>query len=78
MTRPVMTIPTPSPPLVTPGGLALSDSAKAEALTDSLESQFQPVNEPSVPAVIEVVNEAMRAYSFEPTSEPKLIKPTEV
>jgi hypothetical protein len=43
--------------------MRISDSEKAEALADSLEAQFQPVNDPSVPAVIEVVNEAMRAYS---------------
>ena len=73
-----MRIPTPSPPLVTPGGLALSDSEKAEALADSLASQFQPVNDPSVPAVIEVVNKAMRAYSFVPASEPKFTNPKEV
>jgi hypothetical protein len=48
MTRRVMRIPTPSPPLVTPGGLALFDSEKAEALADSLEAQFKPVNNPSV------------------------------
>jgi hypothetical protein len=78
ITRRVMRIRTPSPPLVTPVGLALSDSEKAKALADSLEAQFQPVNDPSVPAVIEVVNEAMRAYSFAPASEPKLTKPTEV
>jgi len=64
--------------LVTPGGLALSDSEKAEALANSLEAQFQPVNNPSVPAVIEVVNEAMWAYSFAPASEPKLTNHTEV
>ena len=74
----MMRFPTPSPPLVTPGGLALSDSEKAEALADSLKAQFQPVNDPSVPAVIEKVNEAMRAYSSAPTSEPKLTNPTEV
>jgi hypothetical protein len=59
MTRRVMRISIVSPPLVTPGGLAQSDSKKAQALADSLEVQFQPVNVPSVPAVIEVVNEAM-------------------
>jgi archaellum component FlaG (FlaF/FlaG flagellin family) len=58
-----MRISIPSPLLVAPGELALSDSEKAEALADSLEAQFQPVNDPSVPAVIEVVNEAMHAYS---------------
>jgi hypothetical protein len=41
-------------PLVTPGGIAVSDSEKAEALADNLESQFQPVTDPSVPAVIEM------------------------
>jgi len=40
MTSRVMRIPTPSPPLVTPGGLALSDFEKAEAFADSLEAQF--------------------------------------
>jgi hypothetical protein len=78
MTKRVMRIPTPSPPLVTPGGLALSDSEKAEALADSLAAQFQPVNDPSVPATIEVVHEAMRSYSFTPASEPKLTDSTEV
>jgi len=61
MTKRVMRIPTPSPPLVTPGRLALSDFEKAEALADSLEAQYQPVNDPSVPVVIEDFNEAMRA-----------------
>jgi hypothetical protein len=42
--------------MVTPGGLALSKSEKAEALADSFEAQFQPVNDPSVPTVIEVVS----------------------
>jgi len=73
-----MRFPTPSPPLFTPGGLTLSDSEKAEALADSLEAQFQPVNSLSEGAVIEVVNEAMQAYSFAPTSEPKLSNPMEV
>ena len=75
MTRRQIRIPTPSPPLVTPGGLAFSYSEKAEALADSLEAQFQLVNDLSVPAVIEVVNEEMRAYSFAPASEPNLTNP---
>jgi hypothetical protein len=73
-----MKIPTLSLPLATAGGLALSDSKKAEALADSLEARFQPVNDPSKPAVIEVVNEAVRAYSFSPASEPKPRNTTEV
>jgi hypothetical protein len=73
-----MRIPTPSPPLVTPGRTAHSDSEKAEALADSLESQFQPVNDPSDPAVTEKVTEALQAYSYAPASEPKLTNPMEV
>ena len=42
----VMRVPTSSPLLVTPGGNALSDSEKAEALAYSLETQFQPVTDP--------------------------------
>jgi hypothetical protein len=48
-------------PLVNPGGIALSDSEKAEDLSDSLETQFQPVTDPSVPAVIEMVYVALRS-----------------
>jgi hypothetical protein len=54
-----------------PRGLALSYSEKAEAMADSLEAQFQPMNDPLDPAAIEVVNEAMRAYEYAPASEPK-------
>ena len=78
MTRGVMRIPTSSRLLVTPGGLALSDFEKAETLADRSEALFQPVNDPSVPAVIEVVNEAMRTYSLAPASEAKLTNPTDV
>jgi hypothetical protein len=60
------------------GGLALSDSEKSEALADSLEAQFQPVNDPSSPAVIEVVNEVIRVNEYAPASEPKLTSPSEV
>jgi hypothetical protein len=56
----VIRVPIPSPPLQVPGGLGISYSKKAEALDDRLEAQFQPVNDPSDPAV-EMVDEAMRA-----------------
>ena len=46
MTKCVMRVLTSSPPLVTPGGIALSDSEKAEALADNLKAQFQPVTNP--------------------------------
>jgi hypothetical protein len=78
MTRWVMRVPTPAPPLVTPGGTALSDPEKAEALADSLDSQFQPVNDPSDPVVIEKVTEVLQAYSHAPASEHQLTNPMEV
>jgi hypothetical protein len=74
MTRRVMRVLTPSPPLVTPGGTAVSDPEKAEALVGSLECQFQPVNDPSDPAVIEKVAEALQAYSY--ALQASLSKPT--
>ena len=49
-------------PLVTAGGIALSDSEKTEALPDNLETHFQPVTDPSVPAVIEMVEVGLRSY----------------
>jgi hypothetical protein len=64
--------------LVTPGGTALSDSEKAEALADSLDAQFPPANDSSDLAVIEKVTEALQAYSYAPASEPKLTNPKEV
>jgi hypothetical protein len=62
----------------TPGGIALSDSEKAEALADNLETQFQPVTDPSFPVVIETVNVGLRSYFMTPASEPKLTNPDEV
>jgi DNA-binding PucR family transcriptional regulator len=78
MIKRVMRDTNPTPPLVTPGGIALSDSEKAEALADSHEAQFQPVTDLSDPAVIETVDVALRAYSYEPASEPILTDLTEV
>jgi hypothetical protein len=65
-------------PLVTPVGVALSDSEKSEALADNLETQFQPVTDPSVAAVIETVNMGLRSYFRVPVSEPNLPNPEEV
>jgi hypothetical protein len=52
--------------LQVPGGLALSDSEKAVALADSLEAQFQPLDDPSDPALTERVDVTMRAYKYAP------------
>ena len=74
-----MRVPTPfPPPLGTPGGLALSESEKAEALAESLEAQFQLVTVPSVPAVTETVDVALESYFQTPASEPKVTNPDEV
>jgi len=78
MTNRVMRVPTPTPPLVTPGGIALSDSEKAEALADNLEAQFQPETDPSVPAVIETVDVALGSYFLSPVGEPQLTTHDEV
>jgi hypothetical protein len=42
-------------------GFALSDSEKAETVTDSLEDQFQPITDHSLPAVIEKVDVALES-----------------
>ena len=55
-----------------------SDSEKAKALPYSLETQFQSVTDPSIPAVIEMVDVALRSYFLTPASEPKLTNPDEV
>jgi len=72
MTKGVMRVPTPSPPLVTPGDIALFDSEKAEALADNLKAPSQPVTDPSIPAVIEKVDVALRSYLMIHAREPKL------
>ena len=72
----VMRIPDPNPPLQVPGGLANSDSEKAEALADNLESQFQPV--PVLPMQmdhVERVREAMESFSLARASESSSDKP---
>jgi hypothetical protein len=62
--------------LQVPGGLALSNCEKAEALADSLEAQFQPVDHPTDPE-IEMLDEAMGASEYAPASEPTLAKLSE-
>jgi len=74
MTKWVMRIPSPSP-ILSRRGIPLSDSEKAEDLTDSLETRFQPATDPSVPTVIEMVEVALRSYFLTPASEPKLTNP---
>jgi hypothetical protein len=72
MTKWVMRVPTPSPLLVTPVGIELSDSEKTEALVDNINSHFHSVTEPSVPAVFETFDVGLLI------SEPNETNPNEV
>ena len=63
-----MRVPILPPPLVKPRGITVLHSEKAEALANSLETQFQPVNDTLKPVVIEKVKEALKAYFFTPAS----------
>jgi len=49
-----------------------------ETLADSLQTQFRPVTDPSVPEIIEMVDVALRSYFLTPASEPNLTNPDEV
>jgi hypothetical protein len=53
--------------------LARTEKTSSLRLRDSgsHHAYFQPLNDPSDPAVIEMVDEAMRAYEYAPASEPK-------
>ena len=64
--------------LDSPGGIAHSDSEKAEVLNHSLDTQFQLVTDLSVPAVIEMVDVALRSYIVTPANERNLTDPDEV
>ena len=75
----VMRIPDLIPPLQVPGGLAYSDFEKAEALTDNLESQFQPVPvSPMQMDNVERVRGAMESFAQTTANEPRLTNPTEI
>ena len=64
-------------PLVTPGE-SLSQTLRKPKPLPSLETQFQPVTDHSVPAVIEMVDVELGSYFMAPVSEPKLTNPEEV
>jgi len=65
-------------PLDHPKGIALSDSEKSIALTDILITQFQPVIDPSVPAVIGMLEVALRSYFLIPDKVPQFTNYDEV
>jgi hypothetical protein len=74
----VKRVPIPSPPLQVPGGLFLSDSDKADAMADRLESQFQLMDDLSDMTVIEIFTEAISTYEYAPASEPTLTNLSEI
>lgn len=45
---------------------------KTTARADRLEAQFHPAKDPSHPAVIKIVDLAMRLYQYDLVNEPKL------
>jgi len=70
--------PSPPPPPGNPGGSRSHRLQESQALADSPETQFQPVTDPSVPAVMEMVDLALRSYFLTPASDSKLANPDEV
>jgi len=73
----VIKFPTPYPPLFTLGE-SFSDSEITEAIADNLETQFQPVTDPSVLAVTEMVDLALRSYLITPANERNSTNPEAV
>jgi len=59
-------------------GESLSETEKDEVLADSLQTQFKPVTDLSVPAVIDIFNVALRSYFLTPASETNWTNPDEV
>ena len=75
MTKLFMRIPDLKPPLQVPGGLAYSDSEKAEALADNLGAQLKPIPVPPLQTdKVERVRETLESFAIAPASEPLLKK----
>jgi hypothetical protein len=77
MTKEVMRVPTPSPPLVTRGDITFSDSEKAESQAEGLEAKCQLTTYPLVLAFIKMFDLVLRSYFTNPASESKLTNPDE-
>nr|CAD7444839.1 unnamed protein product [Timema bartmani] len=74
MTRNLMRVPAPRPPIVGRNGVANSDQEKADALAEHLEAQFVPTDDPSDPVHIGHVAQVIAAVSYRPLDKPE---PTE-
>jgi hypothetical protein len=59
-------------------GIGISDSEKFETFADNPQTQFQPLTDPLVPAVIEIVDVTLRSYFMPACSAPNLTNPEEV
>jgi hypothetical protein len=70
-----MRVPTQSP--WSRQGESVSRTERVEALSGNLVTQFQPMTDPSVPAVIEMVDVTLNSYFLTPASEGKLTNPDE-
>ena len=76
MTQRVTRIPDQNPPLQVPGDLVYSDSEKAEALADNLDSQFQLVPAPVMQMdKAERVRDTMGSFALTLASELLLTNP---
>jgi hypothetical protein len=76
-TKRVMRVPTASPPWSLQEE-TLSRILRKPKPLPTIWKLFQPVTDPSVPAVIEKVDVGLRSYFMAPASEPNLTKPEEV
>jgi len=78
MTKRLLTIPTLSLLPWSLRGELVSQTERAEAFQQNLDTQFWPLTDPWVPSVIEMVDVALRSYIMTPAGEPKLTNPEEV
>nr|CAD7198365.1 unnamed protein product [Timema douglasi] len=68
MTRNLMRVPAPRPPIVGRNGVANSDKEKADALAEHLEAQFVPADNPSDPVHVAHVAQVIGAVSLSPST----------
>jgi hypothetical protein len=62
-----------------PQGESLSRNLRnPKAILDNLEAQFEPMTDPSVPAVMKRIDVSMRSYLLNPANETQLTTPDEV
>nr|CAD7409541.1 unnamed protein product [Timema cristinae] len=66
MTRNLMRVPAPRPPIVSRNGVANSDQEKADALAEHLEAQFVPTDNPSDPVHVAHVAQVIKRTGVTP------------